>query len=490
MADRKITDMSALAAGAQATGDLITLVDISEAAAADKNKKMTLQDLFTGIPFNVGIGGTPSSPNISLNSDGSCEFAADVVINDVTIGRSVGNKLSNTALGYDTLANNTDGVQNTAVGSEALPQNTTGGQNTAVGYRSIQNNTTGSNNTAIGRQSVNSNETGDNNTGIGSNALRDNIDGNFNTAVGSRALAENTASNNTAVGFGSLVSNTTGTGNTAIGRDSLGDNTEGSFNVAMGYITFNSNTTGDSNTAIGAQALENSTTADGSTAVGRNALQGNTTGTQNTACGLSALQNNTTGQKNTGVGVLAGKFKQDATDSTDLDNCTLLGNSSRASGSNQVQLGNSSTTTYAYGSVQDRSDARDKADIRDTLLGLGFINSLRPVDFRWDMRDDYYNIEVYEEEETKTIKERLVPIPKDGSRKRTRFHHGLIAQEVKAAADSHGVDFAGYQDHNIANGTDVLSLGYTEMIAPLIKAVQELSAENETLKARLDALEA
>ena len=200
------------------------------------------------------------------------------------------------------------------------------------------------------------------------------------------------------------------------------------------------------------------------------------------------------------------------TTANNFSNCTYLGFDTRASGSDQVQLGDSTTTTYAYGAVQDRSDARDKTDIRDTLLGLEFVNSLRPVDFRWDMRDDYFDKEEYQEDELRTrevpnpeytedgdepefieeeytetvTKERLVPVTKDGSRSRNRFHHGLIAQEVKTAADAQGVDFAGYQDHSVHGGLDVLSIGYTEMIAPLIKAVQELSAENAELKQRLD----
>ena len=60
MADRKITDLTALAAGSQATGDLLTIVDVSEGAAADKNKKITVESLFKGIPGDVGIG--TSSP--------------------------------------------------------------------------------------------------------------------------------------------------------------------------------------------------------------------------------------------------------------------------------------------------------------------------------------------------------------------------------------------------------------------------------------------
>ena len=66
MADRKITDLTALAAGSQATGDLLTIVDVSEAAAADKNKKITVESLFKGIPSNVGIGTTSADANLHI----------------------------------------------------------------------------------------------------------------------------------------------------------------------------------------------------------------------------------------------------------------------------------------------------------------------------------------------------------------------------------------------------------------------------------------
>lgn len=70
MADKKITDMTALAAGSQATGDLITVVDVSEAAAADKNKKMTMENLFKGIPSNVGVGTSSPDSSIHISSAG------------------------------------------------------------------------------------------------------------------------------------------------------------------------------------------------------------------------------------------------------------------------------------------------------------------------------------------------------------------------------------------------------------------------------------
>lgn len=161
-----------------------------------------------------------------------------------------------------------------------------------------------------------------------------------------------------------------------------------------------------------------------------------------------------------------------------LLNSTALGHGASVSGSNQVQLGNSSTTTYAYGSVQNRSDARDKTDIRSTILGLDFIKALRPVDFKWDYRDDY--VEIVTNEETEEVA--VVRHEKDGSRKRNRYHHGLIAQEVKSVLDEKGIDFGGYQDHSINGGNDILSLGYEEFIAPIIKSIQELDARLEALE--------
>ena len=75
---------------------------------------------------------------------------------------------------------------------------------------------------------------------------------------------------------------------------------------------------------------------------------------------------------------------------------------------------------------------------------------------------------------------------KDGSKVRQRYHYGLIADELKTTMDELGVDFGGYQDHNLNGGMCVKSVGYTELISPLIKAVQELSAQVDDLKQQLE----
>ena len=62
MANRKISDLTALTT--PATGDLLPIVDISEAAAADKNKKITFGELFASIP-----AGTAAAPSIAFEGD-------------------------------------------------------------------------------------------------------------------------------------------------------------------------------------------------------------------------------------------------------------------------------------------------------------------------------------------------------------------------------------------------------------------------------------
>jgi hypothetical protein len=54
--------------------------------------------------------------------------------------------------------------------------------------------------------------------------------------------------------------------------------------------------------------------------------------------------------------------------------------------------------------------------------------------------------------------------------------------------DELDIDFAGYQDHNMKDGLDVLSIGYTELIGPMIKAIQEQQAQIEALTAMIESM--
>ena len=67
--------------------------------------------------------------------------------------------------------------------------------------------------------------------------------------------------------------------------------------------------------------------------------------------------------------------------------------------------------------------------------------------------------------------------------------YGFIAQEVKQAMDTHNItDFAGW--HTVEGKGDQQGISYEMFVMPLVKAVQELSAEVETLKTKVAALEA
>lgn len=276
--------------------------------------------------------------------------------------------------------------------------------------------------------------------------------------------------------------------------------------VALGY---GANANGNASVAIGANttAANSASVAigDGATVIGSYsggiAIGNNSNAHTN---GISIGQNSKATEASLAIGVnakaqglLSTAIGTSSTAST-YTNSTVLGYQATVTANNQVQLGDSQTTTYAYGAVQDRSDIRDKTDIHDCTLGLDFINALRPVKYKWDYREDYardlfplLNREDFEIDEAyqsaleqqQIEREEFFQEPvKDGSKTRNREHHGLIAQEFKQLLDNLGVDHAAYQDHSVSGGMDVKSIGYAELIPNLIKAIQELTIRVKELE--------
>ena len=78
MANRKITDLTALTT--PAAGDLLPIVDISEGAAADKNKKITYSDLISGVSSPPG----GSTTQLQFNDAGAFGGDADLTWNKTT----------------------------------------------------------------------------------------------------------------------------------------------------------------------------------------------------------------------------------------------------------------------------------------------------------------------------------------------------------------------------------------------------------------------
>jgi len=232
---------------------------------------------------------------------------------------------------------------------------------------------------------------------------------------------------------------------------SLYKNTEGRENAAFGHQSLFQNLTGIQNTGYGFHSLYN-TTANGNIGIGYYSVRANTTGTYNTAIGYKAGDQQTT-----------------------YTNTTSIGYDAQVTGDNQVQLGDANTSVYVYGSVQSRSDGKDKKDITDTQLGLDFILSLRPVDYHYDIREAYNATGAENQQNT-------------GSKKRTSLNHGFIAQEVENVLEEKGIRFGGLNNIGAQGGKDVYYLGYTEFIAPLTKAIQEQQEMIRKQQAEIDAL--
>ena len=133
---------------------------------------------------------------------------------------------------------------------------------------------------------------------------------------------------------------------------------------------------------------------------------------------------------------------------------------------------------YAANNVINTSDENFKTDIVDSDLGLDFINALRPVSFKW--------------------------LDRGAGEAGVRTHYGLIGQEVEvvlgdAASDTAlwtntlietdpGVEFTD-PETGAVTGTKAAveehsrqGIRYGELISPLIKAVQELTARVEALE--------
>ena len=124
---------------------------------------------------------------------------------------------------------------------------------------------------------------------------------------------------------------------------------------------------------------------------------------------------------------------------------------------NSFTVGSSSNRVAVFYSnaALNTSDKTLKNTITTSDLGLDFINKLKPVSYKWNQ--------------------------KEGEISDTKTHYGLIAQDVEEVITSSGKtlnDFGGVDKPDEGQ----MSLAYSELISPLIKAVQELSSKVAALE--------
>ena len=282
------------------------------------------------------------------------------------------------------------------------------------------------------------------------------------TALGQGAMASNTVGwSGTAVGYQALNANTSGLENTAVGKWVLKDNTTASYNTAMGYFTMRTNTLGERNTAIG-----------------RWTLAANTTGSNNVALGSFAGNLNDVGSNNTLVG-----YASDL-GASNQSNSTAMGANTTVNASNKVRIGNASVTVIeGQVAYSFPSDARFKHNVVANVPGLDFINDLKPVTYKFDTRK--FEQHVMQNMPDSAIAARMATADYASSANVT--HTGFLAQDIEATCKKLGYDFDGLHIADPNNPTDNYSVAYSQFVMPLVKSVQELSAENAALKAELQA---
>jgi hypothetical protein len=496
---------------------------VNDAVTLYHNNNAKLATTLTGID----VTGIIVSDGMSTNTSGTSNFIAGVNAgNSITsggnyntvVGDEAGTAITTgdlmTAVGFRALFTEDTGERSTAVGAYALTaQNaavenyntavgyaaglsvTTGVNNTLIGGLAGDAITTADNNTALGFFSLTSNTTGSENTGLGRGALADNTEGTNNTGVGCNVLnANTTADNNTAVGFNASVSNQTGGDNTAVGKDALYASQTGSANVAVGAFALDANTTASDNTAVGNSALTANTTGTSNTAVGKSALSSLTTATLTTAVGHLAGSAMTEGGENTLIGYYAGAYQNEITtggsntvigayartSSSTAEGEIAIGRYVLGQGNGTATLGlsgngvsiplNDSTTAWSK-----HSDERLKENIVDSIAGLSFINDLRPVTYTWkakkDISPDFTNH--YDADSNE---------PVQGMEDTT--YHGFLAQEVKSIIDNHPEIQNGHAIWR-ESPDGIQNLADGALMPMMVKAIQELSAEVETLKSQI-----
>ena len=305
---------------------------------------------------------------------------------------------------------------------------------------------------------------------ITATATTDALNGEANLTFNGTTLTQNTI--NYHVGGENVQINEfaqTGTQSVAVGHQARA----ASSCVSLGYQIGRSGMSGTYNVLIGRSTATGLTTGNGNVIIGGNGGQAITTGTNNTIVGVSSGATQTTQSNNTIFG-----YNSRATDTLGAAraNCGIFGDAitNVLSGDNEIQIGKSTTTVYTYATAT-RSDERDKADIKPEPLGLNFIEKLKPVQYRWNYREEY---RVQNEDGT------ITELPNDGSKKRNRFHNGFLAQDIQQTTQELNTDWAGLKHGSHNGGTDVYNIDYNELIAPMVRAIQELQERIKILESK------
>lgn len=240
---------------------------------------------------------------------------------------------------------------------------------------------------------------------------------------------------NTVVGVNAL-STVTGNMNTAVGAGAGSGLSSGTGNLLLGYLAGSALTSGSYNVVIGGSSGSSIATSSNNILI--------SDGSGNERLRID-------GNGNVGIGM-----------STPAAYRLQVAGDIVPSTSAVYSLGTSSLpflTAYFSTAATIVSDRRMKEQISDLDLGLEFIRRLRAVSYRLKAGDDH------------------------------KVHYGLIAQEAEETLNDLRVNSEDLAFVMHDSKTDHYGLRYTELIAPLIRSVQELYQQFTGLDKKMARLE-
>ncbi len=276
---------------------------------------------------------------------------------------------------------------------------------------------------------------------------------------------------------------------------------------------------------------------------------------ESVALGLGALEDGAVDRENVAVGIAAGAALEGAGNvmigpyagahvdgqlmdctfvghaagfggNADLENVTAVGAYARATGDNQVALGDHQSNVVTHSAAHRRQDARDMYQPKPSQLGLDFVLAIQPVEYREDFRDAYIDwdskpcepealrprpeaptlessdpeyqgllvayrsdlaiwlkeeaahaaaVTQYHTDLTQWIDDnRLARINANGEHAGTRTHYGFNAAQVLEMCQRYGIDPAFVQDHAVKGGESVKTIADAELVPILWQAIHDM----------------
>ena len=284
---------------------------------------------------------------------------------------------------------------------------------------------------------------------------------------------------NTATGFGSVAigqqSSAWGDANNAaadkssvaIGKSAaVMTNSAGGVAIGDGAIAGYNSIARENSIAIGCGA---STFNSNSIAIGMNS-------------GISGGAADSNGTNNVAIGQQALIFGTSAT-----GNSVALGFSAQVTTPDTIRLGNASIQALlCQDTAISTSDVRDKTDFEALNYGLDFVKAIPTYKYKRNNRGAYYTLAPNNDADGN----RVYTYDEDGYNNKTkkldRVDFGFKAQEVEALIQSNERLVSTTTE---PEGFELKSFAHSDMTPILWKAVQELSAKNDALEARIVALE-